>query len=462
MPNTTKNKTIVVIGAGASADFRKKIDGDVIAEIYRTNNQALDHPMQILKKPKGNSIAMPTGQELVNQMIGFGVEVLRFGLKSYLKNNLKLTHKISDEEFESIKNFVLKKDEDKTIWTISYDPIKDFANKGRRTGDSESYAEAESKKNEMYELLNFNFKTKFKELDKKMVEKTPLKNHLRLASLLHFYDPESIDNFLSSIEKELIDINPDKSSEPPKKDELIKAGKELIAYFLLKAEDKEIFSADNFIWYRWLREAIINGDGDSTIKIEEKIKAKIENLEIISFNYDRSLAHYLDNKMPNFSDKIKAKITYPYGSLSEAENSFEYGKLKQMQAPQMQASDDFCIFEFFEKVEFQEMAKEIFVIGEERSLEGRKDEKKLEQFKTNIIPNQTKRIYFLGFGFIKQNCDLFCATPDQTTEIYYTNFDNSQKIRRAFEYRFRAGNDYVTSHRGVYEAIQKDFEFKID
>ena len=110
------------------------------------------------------------------------------------------------------------------------------------------------------------------------------------------------------------------------------------------------------------------------------------------------------------------------------------------------------------------MAEKIRIIGKER----KEVKEKLENFKSDIIPKQTKRIYFLGFGFIKQNCDLFCATPDQLIEIYYINFDNSQKIRRAFESMFNpvdacwAAKNHTTSHRGVYEAIQKDFEFKID
>ena len=58
-------KTIIVIGAGASSDF------------CRNNKEGLP------------SIGMPTGEKLIEQMVNFEEDLLRFGFRSYIQRMIR-------------------------------------------------------------------------------------------------------------------------------------------------------------------------------------------------------------------------------------------------------------------------------------------------------------------------------------------------------------------------------------
>ncbi len=175
--------------------------------------------------------------------------------------------------------------------------------------------------------------------------------HLLISRLVKYYQPFSIDELLDSIKTKKIDVFKPLELEPLQlksilkdsenktenelenkfRNELINAGKTLIALFLLQHEKKELFDNqspenDSKIWYRHIRNLIINSGKD-----DDEIKKQIQNLTIISFNYDRSLDYYLRTRLKqDYYDEIKKKIFYPYGKLAEKEWDLnDYGSFER-------------------------------------------------------------------------------------------------------------------------------------
>lgn len=208
-----------------------------------------------------------------------------------------------------------------------------------------------------------------------------------ISRLVTHYQPFSIDELLNSIKRDKIDIlsplglkdkdlpmvinkynseflSHDKSNIQPYeqfKNDLISAGKTLIAIFLLRSEKAELFenNCDAKIWYRHIRNLIISGKDDS------EIYNNISNLTIISFNYDRSLDYYLRTRLSKYYSKIKERIIYPYGKLandkqedSKDDKDFEdsYGKFDK--------GGEFAPYSFDEIKKFEELGKGLRVIGE--------------------------------------------------------------------------------------------------
>jgi len=159
--------------------------------------------------------------------------------------------------------------------------------------------------------------------------------HLLISRLVNYYQPFSIDELLDSIKTEKIDVleplkikkedlkailksdeEDSKKLEHQFRNELINAGKTLIALFLLQSEKRDLFDNpnpqnDSKIWYRHIRNLVIN-----SAKNAEEIKKQIQNLTIISFNYDRSLDYYLRTRLSDYYGEIKERVFYPYGKLA--------------------------------------------------------------------------------------------------------------------------------------------------
>ncbi len=307
--------------------------------------------------------------------------------------------------------------------------------------------------------------------------------HLIIVKLLKFYDPVSIDSFLSSLERGLISINVadihlKNESEDRKK--LVQAGKELITFCLLKAEDKNIFNIDNKIWYRWLREAIIGGslsenqDSNNKRSAEQIILDKINRLQIINFNYDRSFSFYLSQKMNqgikigeeirNIYDEIRAKIYHPYGDLAKNESfsQLSYGELDE----KLKNTDLKNIFNEIIKP----FSENIRIIGEERIDDnnvGNKIKEEIDTVQKNTSQDRKQSFYFLGFGFIEENMKQISSqtTFNCSRKIFYTNYGNSGKINNSIEKltssSLRDENGTKSSNKGVYDALNEDFSLII-
>ena len=470
--------TVIIIGAGASADFCPKNDKDQ------------------------NRIKMPVGEELVKKIEGFGSEIKHLCGELFRQHLMKICNELSSNCNESEKKNVVDAmsslivscvpDQKFDFYFGNQYQDKTFKTKPptimRVTGQANGYAIntnvygfdrlLPTQFKLLYDLLTemkerntdtglssphipngVTFSLSLKDKYRELKPDINLQKYIDLGKLIKYYDPVSIDFFLQSIEKELINIEID--DVKTKKDDLASAGKELIAYYLLMDEVAGSFNADNKIWYRWLRNAIIT-IGNDVSSIEEGLK----NLTIVSFNYDRSLEQYLEEKLPEYHQNIK--IIYLYGSLyGEHSKDIQYGKIK-----------DTNIYELFKEGGIlKNIASNIFVIGEERKgatgeivdtpeAKGKEAAEKLMN---------AKKIYLLGFGFLEENCELigFCekwvaakwnkpnnGSGNISVDACYTNFGDSKKIEKRFDKIFCDGNkeNRHSSIKGVYDALEKDFD----
>jgi hypothetical protein len=227
-------------------------------------------------------------------------------------------------------------------------------------------------------------------------------NVVELKELVEFYDPLSIDSFLS---QQSINF-------PFVKD----LGKFLIAYNILASENADSFKmnkADN--WYRVFYSALISG------KTPEQLVEEPLFVTVVTFNYDVSLEYYLISRIrksglftseqaEQFIEKVLSKIVHVYGSVRDvACESFEleYGRHADdggMRKPELFKS--------------ALLAKDrIKVIYEQRDRDQR----------IHDIMMAAKRIFVLGFAFDEDNLKLllpqnFAAklSYGEGYNVYYT------------------------------------------
>jgi hypothetical protein len=366
--------------------------------------------------------------------------------------------------------------------------------------------------------------------------------HIQISSLVNYYQPFSIDELLDSVKTKKIDVleplkikkedlkailksdeEDSKKLEEQFRNELINAGKTLIAMFLLRSEKRDLFDNpnpqnDTKIWYRHIRNLIINSGKDST-----EIKKQIQNLTIISFNYDRSLDYYLHTRLSDYYGEIKERVFYPYGKLAvDNWDRKDYGKFNK--------DGKFNPYNDDELREIEELGQGLRVIGEldedlskkyfnlenknltkvnefkkeignfeeycrgivgnnepskilnldidklEELKKSEKDDKIkdeinfiLEKYKTLLALHESHKIYFLGFAFHQQNCELLqlknllTLKVDQR-DVYYTNFDESKSINKMVNEIFIIGKEpwkltlHDSKRKGVYDALMHDFK----
>ena len=195
----------------------------------------------------------------------------------------------------------------------------------------------------------------------------------------------------------------------------------------------------------------------------KEVSKKIDNLTLISFNYDRSLEHFLRMKLSPFYDKLKERIIYPYGNLLKTDrdkNSFSeisYGSLKERNSLSDYQKKS-RIFEVAEK-----MHRSLRIIGEIQDT---------EKEKIRSIISNAHKLYFLGFSFNQENCDvlgLFNKELDNKfrashSTIYYTNYKSSKKIEKRFNELFpllKSVGFTSASDKGTYEALAEDFDLQL-
>ena len=198
-------------------------------------------------------------------------------------------------------------------------------------------------------------------------------------------------------------------------------GKIAIAISILEAEKKSFYSKhlnkefNSNDWYSLLFNRMI----DSLTKPEDYTKFAENKVSFITFNYDRSLDHFLYEKfIYSFGEKkneyesflqepnnkiIPFKIIHVYGQI---EKLHWHGGMRFKPKPFIKG--------------FEQMASNLRVIGE------RSDEVKHDI--AEILKN-SKRIFFLGFGYADENLNAinFPGTYDQDQLIYGTAFGMSEK-----------------------------------
>ena len=291
----------------------------------------------------------------------------------------------------------------------------------------------------------------------------------------------------------------------------------MIALFLLRSEKKELFDNPNpeintKIWYRHIRNLIIN-----SAKNADEIKKQIQNLTIISFNYDRSLDYYLRTRLSDYYNEIKERVFYPYGKLADDDwdtsyygsferdgfnphNEDELEKIKKLgqglrvigeldqenknsQNENLQKAynlrneisnfEKYCSGIIEDNKPNSVLEDDIKRLKQYKNQENNPDIKTeinfiIEKYQTLLALYESHKIYFFGFAFHQQNCDLLQLENFKINkEIYWTNYDDSISINRKIENIFGVNENnkkmfYPSIKKGVYDALIHDFKLEFE
>lgn len=210
----------------------------------------------------------------------------------------------------------------------------------------------------------------------------------RNIELVHVFVEHFKNSPITSIDKYLA-LNPNFSY----------FGKLAIALYIRKKEIESNFLGDlgdsdrNQDWYKLLFNRMT-----STLKAPEDFSKFRENrVAFITFNYDKSLEYFLqksflhtfwesrDKFQRSLKDYIPFHIIHVYGKIGELTWEHPYGKDSNYRKEPIH-------FRWVEK-----LAERIRVIGE-KSVESIGEQ-------VNPLIEKNKRIFFLGFGYAKENLD---------------------------------------------------------
>lgn len=270
-----------------------------------------------------------------------------------------------------------------------------------------------------------------------------------LRKALKFYDPLSIDTFLTRQKRQ--------SSN------LVDAGKIMIAYEILNSEnpeylhrfrydDKEYKEVRTENWYKYLANHLLS----------EYEKSGEINTSIITFNYDVSLDFYLYSRFgkagllgkedsENLLRKISENYIHVYGQVDSY--SWQGGTRPNDDYGNLSGRDAF--------VQAKILKDNIFVIGEDR--------KELSEIKAKAksFLHDAKRVLFLGFSFDEQNTDLLGLEEfaidgvrmHRLPKFYYTNYtgnhnEGSEIIRQKINH-FRSMKHRKVGSTGARDLIEK-------
>lgn len=264
-----------------------------------------------------------------------------------------------------------------------------------------------------------------------------------LCDYLEFYDPLSIDSFLTEFSN---------------RKDIVVAGKTMIAYEILQAEDpnKLIRTLDkdgkrNENWYRFLHHALT-----SNVTPQQLLNEDL-NVRIITFNYDNSLEHslftrfdkspLLGNDSAQFLQKVSKNILHIYGQVGKFQwkggndrSNNDYGSFKDNKA--------------LTKAE-ESWKNTIYVIGDDRN-------KQVEENANTGIEwlRNAEVVFFLGFGFNDDNVNLLKLETSTTNakKIFCTNYENSKIISEKIHWLFyREVRIPIISTKDVYKVLSGDF-----
>lgn len=178
----------------------------------------------------------------------------------------------------------------------------------------------------------------------------------------------------------------------------------------------------------------------------QKIKKLGEGLRVIG-ELDEENHDYLNNKNFNRANQLKKAI-------SDFEKYCIFCKDTKKDKP-----SNVLIREISELEELIKSEKDDIIKCEINFI--------LEKYKTLLALHESCKIYFLGFAFHQQNCDLLqLKNFYQNREVFWTNFDASiaidNKVDEIFSYQKNNDNKkfHPSSKKGVYEAMI--FDFRLD
>ena len=177
--------------------------------------------------------------------------------------------------------------------------------------------------------------------------------------------------------------------------EFLDIGKKAIALRILAAENvskfKEHMKNMNLDWYSYLLDKLT----EELFKKDDYIRFSENNVSIITFNYDRSLEHFLYESLVNSFNRIppekikeqilKLRIIHVFGQVAGLEWQDD-----------LPDKIEYCFDIKF--ISIQGLIKNLRIIYEE------KENPELEEARKLI--REAQHIFFLGFGYAKENLEL--------------------------------------------------------
>lgn len=270
--------------------------------------------------------------------------------------------------------------------------------------------------------------------------------------------------------------------------------KVIISYFLLKSEDTGVIQQDNN-WIKFFLNKLIIGctTDDKGCIVESKINQSIENVDIITFNYDMSFEFFIADflarveaikgQASDLMNKLEEKIHHVYGKIY----NFNYENLGCLPAAKSSLNryGEYNTNYNIQKIcqEAVNCSKNLHVIGgdKQQSLYNQ-----MELYRKKV--HNAKKIIILGYGFDDENNHLVGINPFMSPtgyeefmrninlihsnflfqyfpKMHITNYKRSMRIERKFlsdlfyESEKHFASRVIWSHRKVSDALYCDFDF---
>ncbi len=178
--------------------------------------------------------------------------------------------------------------------------------------------------------------------------------------------------------------------------EFMVVGKWAIIFRILAAERNSTFREQmanrNHDWYSYLFEKLT----DDLVKKEEYRRFCENKLSFITFNYDRSLEHFLYESLLNSFHGIGSKRIVE--QLSKLRIIHVFGQVAGLEWQDLESK--FPYGTDVNRLDVQRLADKLRIIYEEND----NPEPELEE--TRRLISDAQRIFFLGFGYAKENLEL--------------------------------------------------------
>ncbi len=271
------------------------------------------------------------------------------------------------------------------------------------------------------------------------------RDYERLSDCLKFYEPLSIDAFLTHYKTDK---------------RFVEAAKMKIVEVLLQPKRSKAFQSERIDghWYRFFWDALVAGSTP-----DELASANHDpRFNVITFNYDVSLEHYLlsrifshhgfftEEQKRTFWRTVSKRIHHVYGSIEDVHEpsylqEFAQGNHNLDERSLLERSKRIRLIDERDETDYAEM-RELF--------------------------KDVSQIIFLGFGFDETNTgskvlDINAmfnlnvrGQGEQLKAVKYTNLGNSMRINRRVKEIAKdlpAAVELIKSEKSTYEALTHDF-----
>jgi len=215
--------------------------------------------------------------------------------------------------------------------------------------------------------------------------------------------------------------------------EFMQVGKWAIIFRIFAAEKNSTFREQmpnrNQDWYLYLFERLT----DELVRKEDYVHFGENNVSFITFNYDRSLEHFLYESLLNSFNGIEP------GKIQEQINKLRvihvFGQIAGLEWQELESKIEYR--KDINLIDVQRLTDKLRIIYEENENPVFEEARKLI--------SEAKRVFFLGFGYAKENRKVLKIPNVLNTEqeIYGTALDFTEKEIQSIR--------YMLPHRSVVE-----------